>query len=96
MPPNKSSKPTHTPKPWTFKGGVVVGADGRGLGSSSGRPAGEVDANIALACAAPDILAALADLVERCDGMEGVRADGSNIDTAWAHAVLAKATQGGR
>lgn len=31
---------------------------------------------------------ALADLVERCDGPEGVRADGSNIDTRAAHAVL--------
>lgn len=33
--------------------------------------------------------AALADLVARCDGDEGVRADGSNIQTMAAHAVLA-------
>ncbi|HDR8989960.1 TPA: hypothetical protein QDA93_002571 [Burkholderia vietnamiensis] len=33
--------------------------------------------------------AALAELVERCDGQAGVRADGSNIDTSAAHAVLA-------
>ena len=32
--------------------------------------------------------AALRDLVKRCDGAEGVRADGSNIDTRGAHAAL--------
>jgi hypothetical protein len=32
--------------------------------------------------------AALRQLVERCDGDEGVRADGSNLDTLAAHAVL--------
>lgn len=31
---------------------------------------------------------ALEELVERCDGESGVRADGSNIDTSAAHAVL--------
>jgi hypothetical protein len=31
---------------------------------------------------------ALEDLTTRCDGEEGVRADGSNVQTAWAHAVL--------
>lgn len=31
---------------------------------------------------------ALVDLVRRCDGSEGVRADGSNIDTLRAHAAL--------
>ena len=35
-----------------------------------------------------DLVAALRTLVNRCDGAEGVRADGSNIDTAAAHAVL--------
>lgn len=34
------------------------------------------------------LVEALEDLVKRCDGEEGVRADGSNIDTAWAHSVL--------
>jgi hypothetical protein len=49
-----------------------------------------------LAChqAAPDLLEALKDLVYRCDGDEGVRADGSNIDTAWAHTIIAKAEGG--
>lgn len=32
--------------------------------------------------------AALRALVDRCDGPEGVRADGSNIDTRSAHAAL--------
>ncbi len=35
-----------------------------------------------------DLLDALTELTRRCDGDEGVRADGSNIDTATAHAVL--------
>jgi len=47
-----------------------------------------------LIAAAPDLLEALRDLVARCDGDEGVRADGSNIDTAWAHAAIAKAEGG--
>lgn len=39
--------------------------------------------------AAPALLAALKELVARCDGEAGVRADGSNIETAQAHAALA-------
>lgn len=31
---------------------------------------------------------ALEDLVGRCDGSEGVRSDGSNIQTIRAHAIL--------
>jgi hypothetical protein len=34
------------------------------------------------------IVAALRDLTLRCDGAEGVRPDGSNIDTQRAHATL--------
>ena len=34
------------------------------------------------------LAAALESLVARCDGAEGVRADGSNIDTLDAHAAL--------
>lgn len=51
-------------------------------------------ANARLMAAAPDLLEALKDLVARCDGEEGVRADGSNIDTAWAHGIIAKAEGG--
>jgi len=34
------------------------------------------------------LLEALHELVKRCDGEEGVRADGSNIQTIAAHAAL--------
>lgn len=37
---------------------------------------------------AEDPRAALRELVTRCDGPDGVRADGSNIDTLVAHAAL--------
>ena len=37
---------------------------------------------------------ALRDLVNRCDGPEGVRADGSNICTANAHAALGDFAKG--
>lgn len=43
-----------------------------------------------LCAAAPQLLAELRRLVERCDGEEGVRADGSNIDTRAARALLEK------
>jgi hypothetical protein len=38
-----------------------------------------------------ELRAALAELTARCDGEEGVRADGSNIQTMRAHAALAAA-----
>ena len=38
-----------------------------------------------------ELIEALRDLATRCDGEEGIRADGSNIETAWASAVLARA-----
>jgi hypothetical protein len=37
-----------------------------------------------------ELIEALRDLVRRCDGDEGVRSDGSNIDTLAAHVVLEK------
>lgn len=43
---------------------------------------------------APELFDALKDLVNRCDTEEGVRADGSNIDTLKAHIVLAKIENG--
>ena len=44
--------------------------------------------------AAPFLFEALKELVLRCDGAEGVRADGSNIDTLVAHAVLERIEPG--
>ena len=38
-----------------------------------------------------ELLEALEELVARCDGEEGVRADGTNIHTMRAHAIIAKA-----
>ena len=35
-----------------------------------------------------ELVHALRELVDRCDGPEGVRGDGSNIDTRGAHAAL--------
>ena len=37
---------------------------------------------------ASEIRVALAELVARCEGPEGVRADGTNIDTLKAHVAL--------
>lgn len=37
-----------------------------------------------------ELLSALQELVTRCDGLDGVRADGTNIQTIKAHAVIAK------
>jgi hypothetical protein len=39
----------------------------------------------------PDLVEALRELVSRCDGEAGVRVDGSNIETAQAHAALTQA-----
>jgi hypothetical protein len=44
--------------------------------------------------AALELFAALKALVLRCDGPEGVRADGSNIDTQAAHALLERVENG--
>lgn len=40
--------------------------------------------------AAPELLEVLRELADRCDGEEGVRADGSNIQTMRARALLAR------
>jgi hypothetical protein len=37
-----------------------------------------------------ELVEALEELTLRCDGQEGLRADGSNIQTMRAHAILAK------
>lgn len=42
----------------------------------------------------PRLVDALRDLMLRCDGAEGVRADGSNIQTMQAHALLDEIGEG--
>ena len=87
----------HTMGPWTVARNTDDGLD---IISSDEVTYVEValdvrtEADARLLAAAPDLLEALRDLVARCDGDEGVREDGSNIDTAWAHAVIAKAEGG--
>lgn len=49
------------------------------------------NANANLIAAAPDLLEALEELVARCDGEQGVRADGSNIDTLRQHVAISRA-----
>ena len=44
--------------------------------------------NVRVIEAAPELLDALRDLVERADTT--ALADGSSLDTAWAHALLAR------
>ena len=55
---------------------------------TAGRSWNEAYANATLIAAAPTLARELAELVLRCDGNEGVREDGSNIDTRGAHAAL--------
>lgn len=52
-----------------------------------GRAADEIDA---LKAQNAELVEALEELVTRCDGAEGVRSDGSNIQTMRASAILAK------
>lgn len=56
-----------------------------------GRDAEEAEANARLIASAPEILEALEELVLRCDGVEGVRPDGSNIQTILAHSIIVRA-----
>ena len=97
----------HTPGPWgvrsheaptVWEGGeapftIAETASGRLIARGASQSSATF-ANARLIAAAPDLLAALRGLVLRCDGTEGVRADGSNIDTQAAHAALDAATGG--
>ena len=86
----------HTPGPWRWEGDKMRGAERKLVKTSQHETLHpeRAAANRALIAAAPDLLLALRDLVARCDGDEGVRADGSNIDTVWAHAAIAKVEEG--
>lgn len=90
---------SHTPGPWEVNASNMVTIQAGG--ASIAQPLypiiwkddhrAEFDANARLIATAPELLEALKQLVARCDGDEGVRADGSNIQTMAAHAAIAKA-----
>lgn len=81
-----------------------VGADDQGFAHTVGLGEPRDTANAKLIISAPELLAErdqlrervaelteiLEELVNRCDGEEGIRADGSNIQTMRASAILAK------
>lgn len=93
-----------TPGPWTLHPhdlhGLreIVDASTRRVARAYGLEDGidndardrEASANARPIAAAPDLYEALRELVSRCDGDAGVRADGSNIETMQAHAALDK------
>lgn len=81
----------HTPGPWIVWPNGSSGYEMRDP-TRFVHKANYADAR--LIAAAPDLLEALRDLVARCDGPEGVRADGSNIETLAAHVAIAKAAGG--
>ena len=86
-----------TPGPWVKQDDLTRGRDPIGVLSDDGMEVvaqASSEANARLIAAAPDLLAALKDLVNRCDGTEGVLADGSNIQTRWAHAIIEKVEGG--
>lgn len=92
----------HTPGPWkavlvpgSYKRPALVQAGDKVVASCLGdqlnpeaTSIGEAAANARLIAAAPTLLRELERLVARCDGDEGVRADGSNVDTSTAHAAI--------
>jgi hypothetical protein len=91
----------HTPGPWRYNH-VHTPQDqyghhyfefvaGRGHSENGFWLSGIVaPADARVIVSAPELLAELERLVERCDGEEGVRADGSNIDTRAANMLLAR------
>lgn len=82
-----ASAAKHTPGPWIISNGEFISDE-------NGVEIARVDSNESdarLFAAAPDLASELAALVARCDGAEGVQADGSNMDTRGAHAALEKA-----
>lgn len=90
----------HTPGPWSVLNSSVIADSIKYSNNRSNKicdieststPHLERLANAYLISASPDLLAALKELVIRCDGEEGVTEDGSNIQTIQAHAAIAKA-----
>ena len=90
MPKLTANKPA-TSLPWKWSG--QIGANGdhfiNGAQDHVTRADPQDAAYIVTACNAfPQLVAALRELMLRCDGEEGVRADGSNIQTIAASGLL--------
>lgn len=84
----------HTPGPWTTDGRVLRNAAGNSIASSGNNrvvTGDELDASMTLAAAAPDLLAALVDLVPLIAAEYPLQADTWLAD---ARAAIAKATGG--
>lgn len=84
-----------SPGPWEMTpcqhgGGLLIRGGGSNKHPQASLQIVPID-DARLIAAAPGLLAELVALVVRCDGAEGVRADGSNIDTSAAHAAIYKA-----
>jgi hypothetical protein len=62
--------------------------------SGGRRDAGEVAANCRLAATAPDLLAALQDLLAMCERQEDFNDDGDGRQFDRCYAAIAKATKG--
>ena len=77
-----------TPLPWVHINGSVVGQPAKRSGYSDKDRARDDSYRAHAANAYPKLVEALRDLMLRCDGEEGVRADGSNIQTMAASALL--------
>jgi hypothetical protein len=91
----------HTPGPWIINGRALYTdgrrPDGKMLATLFGRPTREQDANGALMAAAPDLLAALREIVgQDAPNRWGYDCASIALDDDWrtrARAALAKAVQ---
>ena len=94
---NASTRPTHTPGPWSVEGSYVHGPDGkRFLAVASD---GEGQANARLISSAPELLTALEKALESIEGQAELlrhcgAAYGIGATLAQARAAIAKATGG--
>ena len=85
---------SHTPGPWLYQA-LAGNHDFAVYTEATGHDVALVrnfnEPNARLIAASPRLLAALKELVARCDGEAGILADGSNINTWQAHAAIEEA-----